>query len=740
MKKNKTTHFMSGIFILVFVAIFLILTGRFLYIQATGEINGVSLEEWADKKRTSSYPLNAERGKIFDSNGMTLAYDRPTFSIYAIVDETYTTDEEEPKHVKDPEKTAEVLAPLLNIDKSYIQQRLEKGIKNDKFQVEFGSGGKELSQKTKDKIEDLDLPGIKFDKEAIRYYPNGMFASHIIGFARKGEDGKTSGVTGMEREMNKLLSGKAGHISYQRDKYNTKLLDPNEVIKQPKDGDNVYLTIDQKVQTLLEDVMSQVDKKYEPERMTAIVMNPKTGEIVAMSNRPSYNPNNPADVENWYNDAVSTPIEPGSTMKMFTWASAIDAGVYNGNAMYKSGSYKVTEGSVPINDHNGGRGWGTISFNEGFRRSSNVAAAKLVSGVIGPEKYLNYLKAFDFNQKTGIDLPGEVIGRIVHNPNAPRDIASTGFGQASTFTPIQIMKAASAIANDGKMVKPYVISKIVDSITGEELKETSPEVVGKPISKETSDRMMELLGSVVTAEDGTGKGFSLEDYSVAGKTGTAQYTVDGKYATGREKYIFSFLGMAPADDPQLMMYVSIKHPQLEAEHGSVPVSFIFKNVMKNSLHYLNIKPDKESTNSVQTVKIPELKGEGTKAAKQALKGLNVTVIGAGDKIIGASAAEGEELLPNDRILLLTDEPTMPAIIGWSLRDVLQLAELAQLDIETIGNGYAFSQSIKEGTAIKKGDYLGVELKPPEKEKKNPDKESAENQEGEQAEQDSEQSE
>ncbi|WP_099157989.1 penicillin-binding protein [Virgibacillus ndiopensis] len=733
MKKNKTTHLMSGIFILVFVAIFLILTGRFLYIQATGEINGVSLEEWADKKRTSSYPLNAERGKIYDSNGMTLAYDRPTFSIYAIVDEAYTTDKEEPRHVKDPEKTAEMLAPLLNIDKNYILERLQQGIEKDRFQVEFGSGGKELSQKTKDKIEKLDLPGIKFDKESIRYYPNGMFASHIIGFARKGEEGNITGVTGMEREMNKLLSGKPGHISYQRDKYNTKLLDPNEVIKQPKDGDNVYLTIDQKVQTLLEDVLSQVDKKYKPERMTAIVMNPKTGEIVAMSNRPSYNPNNPADVENWYNDVVSTPIEPGSTMKMFTWASAIDAGVYNGNAQYKSGSYKVVENATPIRDHNGGRGWGTISFDEGFRRSSNVAAAKLVREVIGPEKYINYLEAFNFDKKTGIDLPGEVTGRIVHNPNAPRDIAATGFGQASTFTPIQIMKAASAIANDGKMVKPYVISKIVDSKTGEALKETSPEVVGTPISKKTSDRMMELLGSVVSAEDGTGKGFSLEDYSVAGKTGTAQYTVDGKYVTGREKYIFSFLGMAPADDPQLMMYVSVKHPQLEAEHGSVPVSFIFKNVMKNSLHYLNITPDKETSNVVHSVKVPAIIGKSTDGAKQALKGLNVTVIGSGNNIVGASATEGEELIPNDRILLLTDKPTMPNLAGWSLRDVLQLADLVQLDIETIGNGYVFSQSIKQGTAIKKGDYLGVELEPPKKEKPTEKNESDNaNQEGEQA--------
>src|SRR5699024_3689004 len=252
-----------------------------------------------------------------------------------------------------------------------------------------------------------------------------------------------------EKEMNELLHGQDGFISYQRDKYNKKLLDPEERVKEPEDGADVYLTIDQKVQTSLEDVLSQVDDEYNPERMNAIVMNPKTGEIIAMSSRPSYNPNHPDNVENWYNDAISSPFEPESTVKMFTWAAAIEEGVYNGDETFKSGSYRVNEKITPINDHNQGEGWGSITFDEGFERSSNVAASKLVWENIGTETFLDYLQAFDFDEKTDIDLPGEVPGQILYS--WPLEKITTAFGQGTTMTPIQQLKAASAIANQGKM-------------------------------------------------------------------------------------------------------------------------------------------------------------------------------------------------------------------------------------------------------------------------------------------------
>lgn len=730
MKKNRTTHFMAGILIIIFVGAFLLLTGRFLYIQATGEINDVSLEKWAEQKRTSSYTMAAERGKIFDNNGMMLAYDRPTFRMYAILDEAYTGESEEPKHVVDPEKTAEELAPLLDVEKEELLESLKSGIEKDRFQVEFGNAGKELSQQKKDEIAAKNLPGIKFEEEALRYYPNGMFASQVIGFARdtevEDENGnivhEIKGIAGMEKVMDDILKGTDGQISYQRDKYNKKLLDPNEVVTKPQDGDDIYLTIDQKIQTLLEDAMTQVDSKYSPERMSAVVMNPKTGEIVAMSNRPSYNPNDPSNVENWYNDVVSTPFEPGSTVKMFTWAAAIEEGVYNGEESYESGSYRPNKQIKAINDHNGGAGWGPISFDEGFQRSSNVAAAKLAWEKVGPDKFLEYLKAFQFDKETGIDLPGEVKGEILYN--WPIEKITSSFGQGSTMTPIQQMKAATAIANNGEMLQPYVIKKIVDPETGETVEEKSKNVVGNPISEETADHVLKLLETVVNGEHGTGKMYKLDDYTVGGKTGTAQIPNDepggGAYMSGNENHVFSFLGMAPIDDPQLMMYVSVKQPELEpTESGSDPVSFIFKNVMENGLHYLNISPDNEETEETHYMKVPKLVGENVSDVQKTLEkeGIRTTAVGKG-KVVAASVEEGESILAHDHVILVTENPEMPKVMGWSLREVLQLSDLLELKTETSGSGFVVTQSIKAGTALKKEDSLSVELLPPNEEKQN----------------------
>ncbi|MBP1968199.1 penicillin-binding protein 2B [Virgibacillus natechei] len=718
MRKNKQTHLMAGILIVFFAGVFLILTGRFMYIQATGEINDVSLEEWADQKRTTSHTLDSERGGIFDNNGMTLAYDRPTFRIYAVVDESYSNDLEEPVHVDDHQQAAQELAPILEMEESDILSRLQNGAENEQFQVEFGSAGNGLSQQERDDIVDLDLSGINFEKEAVRYYPNGVFASHIIGFARDSEtetdDGEIireiSGEAGIENEMDDILSGQDGYISYQRDRFNNKLVDPNEVIQQPEDGNNVYLTIDQKIQTLLEDTLSQVEEDYNPESMTAVVMDPNTGEVIAMSNRPSYNPNDPSDVKNWYNDVISNPFEPGSTVKMFTWAAAIEEGVYNGDEEFSSGSYRANEQLDPIHDHNNGDGWGSISYDEGFIRSSNVATAKLLWEKMGAETYLEYIEAFDLDKETGIDLPGEVAGDVLYN--WPLEKITTSFGQGSTMTPIQQMKAATAIANDGEMLQPYVIQSIVDSSTGDVIEEKSPHVVGDPISADTSEEVRRLLDAAVNSENATGAKYSLDDYTVGGKTGTAQIPgSDGTYQTGRENLAFSFLGMAPIDDPEMMMYVSVKQPELAStDVGSDPVAFIFNNVMENSLHYLNIEPDKGVDSSVEQVEIPGLVGKDSSNAEQTLidLGLRVATIGSGE-IVAANVEEGDEILPNDRVILVTDEPTMPDVTGWSLRDVMELANLLQLEVEAFGHGYVDTQSMEEDTPIDEGDYLGVEL-------------------------------
>lgn len=723
LKKNRTAQMMTNILTVIFVVIFLVLAGRFLYIQATGEVEGVNLDKLADSRRTSSYTIKANRGSIFDRNNMALAQNRATYSLYAIVDPTFSPNPEKVlRHVpkEDVQKTAKALATVLDADAAKLAEAMQKGIDEGKFQVEFGTVGSQLSQQVKNDIDALELPGIQFNEEAKRYYPNGTFASQVIGLAQRDEEGMISGLTGIEAQLDDQLQGEDGSISYQRDKYGTKLLHPEEIIQQAKDGNNVYLTIDQKIQTFLEDAMSQVVKDYNPERITATVVNPKTGEILAMSNRPSYNPNDLGDVENWYNDVVSTPIEPGSTMKSFTVATAIEEGVFNPDEMYQSGRYKIDQIERPVTDYN--QSWGTISYLEGVQRSSNVAMSKLVWEKIGPDTFLKYLKAFHFGQKTGIDLPREEAGRILFD--YPIEQLTASYGQGTTVTPIQLIQAATAIANDGKMMKPYTIAKIEDAASGEVIKETKPEVVGKPISKETADQVLDILETVVTSEHGTAHNiYNLPDYSVAGKTGTAQIPDPDSpnYMYGHENYIFSFLGMAPKEDPELLMYVTVKQPELEpTESGSAPVSYIFKNVMENSLHYLDIQPDKEKEAKAAPTVFPAVTNQSPTKVKEKLEnnGLQVTVIGDGDTVQKSNFAKGDQVVASDHVLLITDHPTMPSIHEWSQRDVLELAELLDLDLETMGNGYVTKQSVKKGTEIKEGTYIMVDFSLPNQDTEN----------------------
>ncbi|WP_226578477.1 penicillin-binding protein [Halobacillus litoralis] len=709
---NRNTNRSSVLLMAVFSIIFLTIAGRFLYIETAATIEGVDLKEWAEDIRTSSYEIDAARGKIYDKNGMVLAYDRPTYRLYAVVDPDYSINLPEPKHVTDPEKTASMLAPFLDMKAGEIEETLESAQEQGRFQVEFGANGKDLTQKEMEEIQELDLSGVEFEQESKRYYPNGIFASHLIGFART-TDGNIHGVTGIEKQMEEQLQEEKGKISYERDKYGTKLLDPNEVMTEPKDGNDVYLTIDQKIQTFLADAMSQVDEQYNPKKIMAAVMDPDTGEILAMSNRPSYNPNDVGDVENWYNDLISYPFEPGSTMKIFTWASAMEEGVYKGTDLYQSGTYKVTPSSPSVGDHNNDQGWGPISYNEGFLRSSNVASSKIAYEMLGPTKFRQYLNDFHLEEKTGIDLPNERVGRLVYDE--PRDQVSTSFGQGSTFTAMQLMTAATAVANDGKMMKPYMLNKITSSETGEVLEEGTPEEIGQPISSSTAEQMRELMGQVVSSEDGTGQSFQLDDYSLAGKTGTAQI-YDGGYLTGRNNYVFSFMGMAPKEDPELLMYVAVQQPDLEVtELGSEPVSYIIRTVMQNSLHYLDIQPDKEAEESLSPLSLPDVTGESVDKAEQKLKETfeKVEVIGNGGRVEAVLPSPGTKVVENQRIMIVTDQPNMPDLTGYSVRDVHRLVKYFDLKIETMGSGYVQKQSIPAGTEIKEGDYLVVELTTPE---------------------------
>lgn len=711
-RKQPNMNVGAALLFVVFCLLFFVILFRFVSIQITGEAAGQPLAAKAQQKYLKERVLEAKRGTIYDRNGEIIAEDTSSYTLVAILDKKMTTNEKKPNHVVDKEKTASELAKFIDLEESEIYRILSK---EDVFQVEFGKAGRDISLEIKQKIEELKLPGIIFNRDSKRFYPNGIFASHLIGYvdSEEGADQKV-GQLGIEKSLNDVLTGKNGAMNYESDLWGYLLASSEAKVTPAEDGHDVYLTIDKKIQTFLEDALNQVVLDYNPTKIVAIVADPKTGEILAMGQRPTFHPKTREGLElTWHNVAVETSYEPGSTMKIFTLAAALEENVLNLHEQFKSGSYKVTENSKAIRDHNK-VGWGSISYLEGIQRSSNVAIAKMVNEKLGFDKYREYLTKFGFENPTGIDLPNETGGKIVYN--YPLDKITTGYGQGTAITAIQQIQAVTAVANDGNMLKPQVINKIVDPNTNIVVKELTPEVTGTPISKETAAKVREVLESVISEPVGTGYGkYNIEGYDVAGKTGTANMTENGVYLQGKNDYIYSFLGMAPADDPQLVMYVAVQQPEVEYSYlGSQPVSFIFKQVMKNSLQYLNIQPAEQEV--AKSITIPDFVGMTSEQASEKLAELGVKpiVLGTGEKISAQLPEQRQTILEGEKVILKTNgDITVPDMTGWSLRDVMKIAHLAKLELNMTGSGYVSEQNINIGAKLVEGDYLVVHLKAPD---------------------------
>ncbi|MBS4217845.1 PASTA domain-containing protein [Bacillus sp. FJAT-49711] len=715
---KKNMNIGAAFFFIFFSLLFFVLIIRFVTIQYTGEAEGKVLSAKAAQLYLRQEKIPAKRGAIYDHTGEVIAEDSASYTLVAILDKDLTTDPEHPRHVVDPQMTASKLANEIDMSEKELYERLTKEARK---QVEFGVAGKDLSHSVKKKIESLKLPGISFIKESKRFYPNGIFSSHLIGYAQKevNKKNKTSeivGQTGLEKSYNDLLKGTDGSIQYEGDIWNYIIPNKSKHVIEPVNGHEIYLTLDKKIQTFLEDAMNKVDKQYKPKRIMAVVADPKTGKVLAMGQRPTYHPTTRVGIDkSWHNEIIETSFEPGSTMKIFSLAAAIEKKAFNPNGTFPSGRYYVNKSDY-IGDHNGGRGWGPITYLEGVQRSSNVGFAYLLEKM-GTEAWREYMDKFKFGTPTGIDLPNEVPGKILYD--WPIEKVTSVFGQGTTVTAMQMVQAMTAIANDGKMMKPYVVEKIVNPNDGTEEK-TKPEIVGQPISKETANEVGSILETVLTSEHGTGGRYKIDGYKVAGKTGTAQIPgPDGKYLKGYDDYVFSFLGMAPADDPKLIMYVAVEQPNLKEdengnlENGSVPVSMIFNTVMKSSLQYLNIQP--EEIPDTKIASLPDFSKMKTNEAIDYVKdnALVPIIIGEGEKIIDQSPNAGVSLIEGEKIVLKTDgNLTLPNMTGWSKRDVLTVAKLANLNVNIVGDGFAAKQNIKADTPIGEGDHLVVNFETP----------------------------
>ncbi|QTD42406.1 penicillin-binding transpeptidase domain-containing protein [Sporosarcina sp. Te-1] len=720
----------------VFGGLFFLLMARFLSIQITGQAEGRPLAAMAASKYARENVLKAERGEIVDRNGELIASDTLSYRLFAVISEQATPKGSKTLyHVVDYDKTAEVLSHYIPMSKEEIQSRMQTAANKEKvpWQIEFGKAGNGINHETMEKIQKAmkkeGLTGVNFMEEKKRFYPNGNFASYLIGFAMREEqkDGSylTVGKMGLEKTYDKELTGVDGKVDFQTDFWGFILPKSNKVVSPPQNGNEIHLTLDKTIQNFVEDAMTRVEKEYSPKKMLVIVANPKTGEIYAMSQRPSFHPGTREGLtENWLNEAVETTIEPGSTMKMFTLAAAIEENKWDPAAKYNSGQYKIYDRI--IRDHNR-VGWGPITFLEGFQRSSNVSMAYLLER-LGDRKFIEYLEKFGFGEKVGIDLPHEAPGYILDS--YPSERLTTSYGQGSTVTPIQMIQAATAIANDGVMMKPYVIDEIINPNTDEIVQNHKSEEKGRPISKETAKKVREILASTVTSEVGTGRKFALPGYDVGGKTGTAEIPDSrGKYLSGDGNYLYSFLGMAPIDDPQLVTYVLVQQPQLElGEIGSDPVSKVFKPVMESSLKYLNILP--ENVDKTESFKLKDYIGKDSKTVMDGLgeKGIRPVLIGEGGEIAAQYPSEGTKLTKDALVLLRTAGKTrLPDFTGWSKKMVLSFKQQSGLDIRLNGDGFVTEQSLSPGTVVNESDPLVIMLQPPKEQYEKPEVEDEEEQ-------------
>ncbi|MGL4819530.1 MAG: penicillin-binding transpeptidase domain-containing protein, partial [Bacilli bacterium] len=395
----------------------------------------------------------------------------------------------------------------------------------------------------------------------------------------------------------------------------------------------------------------------------------------------------------------------------FTLAAAINENKWFPDRTFKSGSYR--EGGSVIRDHNY-YGWGDITYREGIERSSNVAVAKLAKEIMGFDTFYEYLRAFRLDQPTNIELPGERVGKLLERYEIEK--ITTSFGQGSTVTAMGLVQAATAIANNGVMLKPYLVDRIVapDGV----VTQMKPEQVGTPITAETAKEVRRVLEGSVTEKHGTATNFQIPGYRVTGKTGTAQIpNPNGKgYMYGHGNYIYSFLGMAPADDPELLVYVAVERPKLKpTQFGAQPVSEIFNTVVQNSLQYLGVPRDDSANKgkpTVATKRMPDVVMRTTEDAKRLLEPLSkrITVIGNGRTVVAQSPENSSELLPNEHMILYTGGTAkMPNMLGWPLGDVMTFAGMVDMNVQTIGTGIVTEQSIPTGRTVVKGNTVVVNL-------------------------------
>lgn len=694
---TEPKYFMLGVFFC-----FVILIAQLIYISLFPNIYGINMKKFAANRNTYSRELYAKRGTIYDSENNPLALNVSSYTVIAYLSPTRTGSSKTPQHVVDVRGTAAALAPILNMTEEKLIELLSKKA----YQVELGPGGRGITELVKQDIEKLKLPGIDFVESYKRYYPNGDFASYILGYAKSNgavdKNGNNIsqivGEMGLESKYNEWLTGKNGFLTYQRDRYGYKIPDTKEDRVEAVDGADIYLTIDSNVQRFAESAMRDLEGIYHPSWGVLSVMNAKNGKILASSSIPSFDPN-VRNIKNYQSPIVAYTFEPGSTMKTYSYMCAIDTGKYDGNALVHSG--KLVIGDAEVKDWNGGRGWGNITFDKGYSYSSNVAASTLSQTVISKSELRDCYEKFGFGNTTGVELSNEATGSISFT--YPIEVATASFGQGITITVMQQLQALSIIANNGKKVTPRIVDKIVNPTTKKVLYESKVMKSEQLVQTSTAEKIRELMNDVVNVDDPNSSGYNYRTASVKliGKTGTAQIASNnGGYLTGANDYIYSFAGMFPADNPEIVIYAAIQQP---AYAGLRALSTAVKEVVENMAKYFNMNGAASNNSDIKTYNVESYISNDVESVVASLqaKRMQPIVIGTGSKIIAQYPNPSNSILSYDKVILITSDAniTIPDFTGWSKKETKAVLELLGIKYEMSGTGYVTSQDIQAGTPL-----------------------------------------
>ena len=709
---------------LLAVVLFAVFLVNFAVIIGSGSKFGTDLVKEAKKVHQITRIVPAKRGTIYDRNGVPIAEDATSYNVYAVIDKKYKSATGKILYVEDAQfnKVAEVFHKYLDMDETYVKEQLSQP---NLTQVSFGAKGNGITYANmmaiKKDLKDASVEGIDFTTSPNRSYPNGQFASSFIGLAQlhENEDGSKSllGTSGMESSLNSILAGKDGIITYEKDRLGNIVPGTEQVSQQTVDGKDVYTTISSTLQSFMETQMNAFQEKVKGKYMTATLVSAKTGEILATTQRPTFDADTKEGLTKdfvWRDILYQSNYEPGSTMKVMTLAAAIDNNTFPGGEVFNSSELKIADVTIRDWDVNEGlTGGRMMTFSQGFALSSNVGMT-LLEQKMGDATWLDYLNRFKFGVPTRFGLTDEYAGQL------PADnivnIAQSSFGQGISVTQTQMLRAFTAIANDGVMLEPKFISAIYDT-NNQSVRKSQKEIVGKPVSEDAASLTrtnMILVGTDplygTMYNHYTGKPIiTVPGQNVAVKSGTAQIADEknGGYLVGSTNYIFSVVTMNPAENPDFILYVTVQQP----EHYSGIQLGEFANpileravAMKDSLNLQSTAKTLDQVTNQSAYAMPSIKDISPGDLAEALRRniVQPIVVGTGTKIKESSVEEGTNLAPNQQVLLLSDKAEeVPDMYGWTKATAEAFSKWLNIELVFEGSGSTVQkQDVRANTAIK----------------------------------------